>query len=151
MFNDPDSYVILQDDTQYVACLNVKTGGNNSLLENTFQIRFLVYEIIGNQKIMVKDNFYEKIYPFGTNYSNPSASQFMSIKTNYRSYTYSQGSLGETDEIVRDQVYHSQILQGIVVHSQVERLVDNLIDISSLIFVPIDEPPPTPIGPIQLS
>ena len=115
-------------------------------MENTFQIRFIVYEIIGNQKIIIKDNFYDKVYPFGTNYSNPSNVIFQSLKTNYRSYTYSSGTL------VTDEVYHSQILQGIVYHSQIDRLVDNLIDISNLIFQPIPYPPPTDyIGPIQLS
>ena len=119
-------------------------------MENTFQIRFIVYQIIGNQKIMVKDNFYEKVYPIGTNYQNPSASQTINIRANYRSYTYSQGYFGETDEIVRDQVYFSKIINGIVYHSQIERLIDDLIDISSLEFEPIPYPI-THVGLITLS
>jgi hypothetical protein len=148
LFNDQDSSVIIEDNTQYVACLNVKKGGKNMLMENTFQIRFLVYKIIGNQKIMVKDNFYDKVYPIGTNYQNPSASQIINIKANYRSFTYTEGTYGETDEIVRDRVYFAKIINGIVYHDQIERLIDDMIDISSLIFEPI---PIGPIGPITLS
>ena len=118
------------------------------LMENTFQIRFLVYKIIGNQKILIKDNFYDKVYPIGTNYQNASASQTIDIRANYRSSTVSGDYFGLTDKIVRDRVYFAKLINGIVYHDQIERLIDDMIDISSLIFEPI---PIGPIGPITLS
>jgi hypothetical protein len=140
-FNDPNSYVTLEDNKNYVVSLNVKKGGKNVLQENTFQIRFQVFQIIGNQKILKKDQFYEKVYPFGSNYSNPSDGEYQYLHTNYRSNSY-------TNSVVTDEVFRTQIIQGILYHSKIDILIDSLIDIENLVFepIPIQEP-----VPIQLS